>query len=702
MPVRVKATSGQPALTRIEVFARDGADAPVCYKFDQPQQTGDSGTDEKSYEVLVRLGHRVSQIGVKAFAGDNLVDELQVPIRQQNLLESIQPLTLVLGGGTEIQNSLKTKVASFSGEVAPVSIRMSADQFPVDALGLNAVQAIVIAVGNDSAVVDLNELQQQAISKWLHSGGRLVISAKVDAVERLLAKDSWVGKFVPGTIEGVRQLTNSSRLESFVNSREQLIGVGGSPIDHLQVTAVDGVVLVADSKKQPLVVKKAVGFGEVVFSTIDLNHPQLTGWKSYSSLVQTLVAGAKSTQVENRQSIASVGGASAEIGFSDLVGQMFAPLEQFSKVQFIPFTAIAILIALYILCIGPLDYYLLRRLFGRMELTWITFPLFSILFCGIAWGISTWSRPAQLQTNQLEIIDVDAVSGRCRGSVWANLYSPSGHNLDVEFAPHALGFKQDESVLSWHALPGGKMGGMNVRSSSNVSVQEYRQSFGRSSADGSRSAVHVDLEDFPVQVSSSRALFGSWGGSFPGGSKGIRSNLVFQQKSQSIAGTLKNPFDFELTNCRVYHGNWAYLLDAPLGPGEPLNLRAESSERPLRAMLNRLEVEEEKDDNNRNHRSQSKRWEVSGVNISRIAEMMMFYDAAGGKGYTGLTHGYQSFIDFSEPLHLNRAILVGEIVQRGADLKITSDGKPIDNELDQVTTMVRVLLPVKVESKKQR
>ena len=38
----------------------------------------------------------------------------------------------------------------------------------------------------------------------------------------------------------------------------------------------------------------------------------------------------------------------------------------------------------------------------------------------------------------------------------------------------------------------------------------------------------------------------------------------------------------------------------------------------------------------------------------------MFYEAAGGRRYTGLWNAYQSFVDFSTLLNADRAILVAQ------------------------------------------
>jgi hypothetical protein len=52
----------------------------------------------------------------------------------------------------------------------------------------------------------------------------------------------------------------------------------------------------------------------------------------------------------------------------------------------------------------------------------------------------------------------------------------------------------------------------------------------------------------------------------------------------------------------------------------------------------------------------------------------MFYGAAGGRSYTGLTHNYQSFIDLSRHLRSGRAILVGRSAQPASQVGIRAAG----------------------------
>ena len=224
---------------------------------------------------------------------------------------------------------------------------------------------------------------------------------------------------------------------------------------------------------------------------------------------------------------------------------------------------------------------------------------------------------------------------------------------------------------------------MNGGSAATVSTPRYTHSVRLNPATS-------QLMAFPIPVSSSRAVFSNWQAEMP--SK-IRSNLTFRKKTDEIVGNFKNPLNCELTNCRLYHGNWAYVLEAPLGSGDVIDIATETNSKRIQSILNRKRVDAE--DSNRSYAT---RWELSEMNVGRIAEMMMFYELAGGRNYTGLSHGYQGKTDMSGLLTSQRAILIGEIKGQVSQLDATT-AKPSASapEYDQVTTFVRIVLPVNAE-----
>jgi len=84
-------------------------------------------------------------------------------------------------------------------------------------------------------------------------------------------------------------------------------------------------------------------------------------------------------------------------------------------------------------------------------------------------------------------------------------------------------------------------------------------------------------------------------------------------------------------------------------------------------------------------------YERSGVDIRRIVEVMMFYEAAGGENYAGLLNRYQRFTDLSNELEFGRAVLVGR-GPSGATIEIDG-GEKSSGDGDRHTTVYRFVLP---------
>ena len=68
-------------------------------------------------------------------------------------------------------------------------------------------------------------------------------------------------------------------------------------------------------------------------------------------------------------------------------------------VHLVPFFVVALLVIVYILLIGPGDYFLLRRLGRGMQWTWITFPTIVVALCrrGLPGRLLAERRPASRQ-----------------------------------------------------------------------------------------------------------------------------------------------------------------------------------------------------------------------------------------------------------------------------------------------------------------
>ena len=102
-------------------------------------------------------------------------------------------------------------------------------------------------------------------------------------------------------------------------------------------------------------------------------------------------------------------------GYRDLAGQLRSSLDQFQGIRLVPFSVVALMIVAYILLIGPGDYFFLKKVLGRMELTWITFPTIVVLTSLAAYALGRYFKGDEVRmlATDLEV----ALRSRCQAAV---------------------------------------------------------------------------------------------------------------------------------------------------------------------------------------------------------------------------------------------------------------------------------------------
>ena len=660
----------------------DGDESPVIYS--GKLQTTKDPLERIAY---VRFGKTFGKVNCQFLSGGEVTSTHQVSDQNclgPNFAKSTVQLTVVIGGGKSLTAKLKSAIAAEStdGDTLTASLH-STSQLPVDALGLESVNRLIICTETMEDIANTDPRIWAAIGEWVKSGGDLILIGD-PASSAVYEKTPGLVALIPGAISGATQMKTSRDLERFVGtSQRQLIGRDDDPIPMLKLNPSKSAIVVATIDDSPLLVRSAKGLGRISFCTLDLAADRLAQWPSHSGLVDKVVASddqktGQSARAESQRSKAGL----THSGYTDMLGQLRVPLDDFSTVRFLPFTLVAVLITLYILCVAVGDYFLLNNLLKKMELTWITFPLIALLFCGLAFAVSMFTRPSQLQINQMEIIDFDLVDGASRGTAWVNLYAPKGEKVNVDLdSQTSFGLDIGQQMVSWQGLPGDGLGGMGNDVSTGFKRLQYQQTI---TAQEDGGGPNVSMEGLPLQVASTKPLLIKYKIATPNSLSSQLSNT-----RDRLEGTFKNPLSVPIYNGKIFFGEYVYLLKKPLLPDVVTLVESDAKEKTLRSYLNRRAAKGE--DGNDAGRSQNRPWDPNEKSLTRIADVMMFYEAAGGQGYTGLTNGFHREIDFSRLLRLGQAVLVGQ-TETGSRIKI--NGQDVSDRYDSNITMVRIALPV--------
>ena len=115
----------------------------------------------------------------------------------------------------------------------------------------------------------------------------------------------------------------------------------------------------------------------------DLDRGSMLAWSDRPLLVASLLGLPANEPPPEAKSVVE------SYGYDDLAGQLRSSLELFRGMRMVPFFVVATLAAIYILLIGPGDYFLLRR---SMAWTWITFPTVVVLVSAGGYWASSWLK----------------------------------------------------------------------------------------------------------------------------------------------------------------------------------------------------------------------------------------------------------------------------------------------------------------------
>lgn len=661
----------------------DGDESPVVY-------SGPIDPGTKSTILYVRFGKKFGRIKLQLLYQGKIVRSFAASkseIENLTFSRSTELMTVILSGNQDLIAKLKTATASQSVDDGTLTVAVdSIAALPTQAIGWQSVNRLIIS---PTSVADIHSASPEladAIEEWVKSGGDLILIADPGKAS-LFKNQQWLASLTGGLIGSTIQMQTSRDLERFVGtSRRQLIGRDEEPLPMLKVTPADDAIVVAMSEGNPILIRSAFGFGRTSFCTLNLESDRLQQWPSYPGLIEKVIAtDDRRSSSPSRQESRSPTTGLTHYGYTDLLGQLRVPLDDFSTVRFLAFTLIAVLISIYILCVTAGDFFFLKNVIGKMESTWVTFPIITLTFCGLAFGISMVTRPHELQINQMEIIDFDLADNGSRGTAWVNLYAPTGKKVDIELASQtSLGLDVGRQVVSWQGLPGDGLGGMENEVSTGFKRLAYEQTIAPAAGGG----VDVALQQLPLQVASTKPLLIQYAIEAP---EKLSSQLSADR--DRLEGTFKNPLSVPIYNAKIFFGDYVYLLKKPLQGDVVTLVESDAKERTLRSYLNRRTAKSAQGSDV--GRSQNRPWDPQEKNLTRIADVMMFYEAAGGKGYTGLTNGYHRTIDFSKLLRLGKAVLVGQI-ESGSHIKI--DQQDVTDRYDSNITMVRIVLPVAKEN----
>jgi hypothetical protein len=292
-----------------------------------------------------------------------------------------------------------------------ILVDLTLDELPERISALNSLDCLVI---NDTDTSSLTPEQKSALLAWVQRGGRLVIGGGVGGMQTVAGLPHELLPVIP---TAVTDLSKIVALEDFADSTSirvpgPFVVATGEVKSGLTLASQDGI---------PLIQEKAIGSGFTSFVALDLNASPFDAWTGTTAFWETLItpgadypSGMPPDMSPRQMMLNSINNALNNLPSLDLPSARW----------------LAILLAVYIVLVGPVNYFLLRWR-KALNLAWITIPAITLVFSGMSFGLGYAKRGTDIIINKVAIARAQPDSPAQVYS-FIGLFSPANLSYEIE------------------------------------------------------------------------------------------------------------------------------------------------------------------------------------------------------------------------------------------------------------------------------
>ncbi|MCA9881786.1 MAG: hypothetical protein KC708_02395 [Anaerolineae bacterium] len=512
LPLRVSVQNGGPDLTGKLIV--------------RPETSGTVVSN--AYSTPINLPNGASQsvflyIQARAFPPEVTVELLdEAGSRAARIVSSIRVLepeqslhVIVAGPNTETVVLGAVNAGGFTNQ----QVRWDISNIPDNALALEAVDTMIL-MNIDSE--SLSTAQRDALTNWVAGSGHLIVTGGPQALPTAAAISSLL-PLVPDTTVTVDDLSGLSELVISDDPLEGPVVIASGEVRD------DAYVLAANADGMPLVARWQYGGGTVDYIAADPTLVPMRNWDASLQMWFNLVASANSYPAWTN---GILNYDEAAVSIAIMPGIELLP----------PVTSMLLYLVLYILLIGPVNYFLLSRI-NRRGLAWITIPLLIAVFAGLSWTVGFNLRGNDVIVSRLHIIESWPNADEARIRELIGVLSPRRQSYDMSLT--------NERFLRVMSTNRENLLSQNLTQSTAEIVQDPNFGAQDFSVDGGIFANFI-AEGMIERPAISGSL-----------------TLTFNpDNTQTLQGAIRNDSDITLTDAVLLTRSLAYHLGEPFMPGD--------------------------------------------------------------------------------------------------------------------------------------
>ena len=279
---------------------------------------------------------------------------------------------------------------------------------PDRAIGYESADALIWLNPDPEALA--TEEQREAIANYVRSGGHLVLGA---GTGWQALTGSFLDELLPANPVGTIDVSELPALTPYgLNEKAD------KAVTIMKLTEPNGEVLMR-WRNRPVIVRGTAGAGRVTLVGFDPTKSPFSTLERRAEFWSGLLG--LDTSKKERIMPWNLRCASEPI---------LRALNDFPGFKPINFTFVACFMIAYIILIGPVDYFVLKRL-KKLHWTWVTFPVIAILCSYIAFALLSSGRVSGFMANAVSIVDARHDGEEISGTTFLTMLSPGHKRYDM-------------------------------------------------------------------------------------------------------------------------------------------------------------------------------------------------------------------------------------------------------------------------------
>lgn len=291
------------------------------------------------------------------------------------------------------------------GDVRVVNV--SASELPTQWYGYDSADMVILG---DLLFSNFSKNQRTALEEWVVQGGTLVFAG---GKHSQVFRNAFFADLLPVTLDELITV-DGNELQPLANYYNQRFFNYPEAVPLCKCTPHAESRVLFTNGAHPLVITKPYGVGKTIFFSIDFGSEPLREWLKKRELFYDLLTVHHGDSNPNHQ----------------WLNQVTNILFNIPAMQMPSFGFIIFFLALYVIIVGPINYFILRWQ-RRLELAWVTIPIIVVIFSVGAYFIGYAKKGSKIVVKELTIIEGSAGQSKAKGTTYFSFFSPKKTKYDI-------------------------------------------------------------------------------------------------------------------------------------------------------------------------------------------------------------------------------------------------------------------------------